>query len=245
MMNNISKVGKGMEYKILVAEDDADIQNILKMYLESAGYIVSLAYDGLKAYDIVRNERIDMAIIDVMMPGMNGFELTKLIREKYNFPILILSAKIEGNDKILGLNLGADDYITKPFNPVEVIARVNANLRRYYKLNSDSVHDQTVLVDGELSLDTKNLIVTRGEEEIILTPNEYKILALLMKQPGRVFSKSQICEAINGEYYDNYESVIAVHITHLRDKIENDSKNPKYIKTVRGLGYKIEKINNS
>lgn len=232
-----------MQYTILIAEDDKDIVKLLRLYLESSGYKVLTVDNGVAALELVLKENIDLAVVDIMMPRMDGYELTQKIREVKNIPILILSAKNQEKDKILGLNLGADDYMTKPFSPLEIIARVQANLRRFYNLNNEGKNTQkkSQLIIGELILDTEKLILTKNEEEIIITPNEYKILALLMKSPGRVYTKSQICEAMNGELYENYENVISVHISHLRDKIEEDSKNPIYIKNVRGLGYKIEK----
>lgn len=233
-----------MDYTILVAEDDKDILSLVKLYLESSGYRVLAAQDGEQAWELVQAEKIDLAVLDVMMPKMDGFALTQKIRETYNMPILLLTAKIEDTDKILGLNLGADDYMTKPFNPLEVVARVGANLRRFYKLNSTQcVEKEPVLLTlGELELDTEKLILRKNGTEIVITPNEYKLLAFMMKSPGRVYTKSQLCEAVNGEYYDNYENAIMVHISHLRDKIEDDPRNPCYIKNVRGLGYKIEEI---
>ncbi|RPF42077.1 DNA-binding response OmpR family regulator [Hydrogenoanaerobacterium saccharovorans] len=233
-----------MDYTILVAEDDKDILSLVKLYLESSGYRVLAAQDGEQAWELVQAEKIDLAVLDVMMPKMDGFALTQKIRETYNMPILLLTAKIEDTDKILGLNLGADDYMTKPFNPLEVVARVGANLRRFYKLNSTQcVEKEPVLLTlGELELDTEKLILRKNGTEIVITPNEYKLLAFMMKSPGRVYTKSQLCEAVNGEYYDNYENAIMVHISHLRDKIEDDPRNSCYIKNVRGLGYKIEEI---
>ncbi len=233
-----------MTYTILVAEDDKDILNLLRLYLESSGYHVLTAPDGRQALTLVETaQQIDLAVLDVMMPGLDGFELTQIIREKYNFPILFLTAKAQDNDKILGLNLGADDYMTKPFNPLEVVARVGANLRRFYKLNTvqTAETESTILELGELTLDTEKLVLRKNGEEIIITPNEYKLLAFLMKSPGRVYTKSQLCEAMNGESYENYENAIMVHISHIREKLEDDSKNPRYIKNVRGVGYKIEK----
>lgn len=231
-----------MKYTILIAEDDNDIVKLLKLYLESSGYRVLTVDNGLSAFELIQNEQIDLAVVDIMMPKMDGYELIKKTREVKNIPILILSAKNQDTDKILGLNLGADDYMTKPFSPLEIIARVKANLRRFYNLNNgDSiVHKNSEIVIGELILNTEKLTLTKNGAEIVITPNEYKILALLMKSPGRVYTKSQICEAMNGELYDNYENVINVHISHLREKIESDSRNPRYIKNIRGLGYKIE-----
>jgi DNA-binding response OmpR family regulator len=232
-----------MGYTVLVAEDDIDILNILKLYLESSGYQVLTAHDGLEAWRLVQKEPVDFAILDVMMPGMDGFELTKKIREAKSLPIMLLTARAEDQDKILGLNLGADDYMTKPFNPLEVIARVNSNLRRVHQLDSrdnDTEAPGSRIRLGELCLDTEKLLLTKNGQEITLTPNEYKLLRFLMEAPGRVFTKAQLCEAVNGEFYDNYENAIMVHISHLRDKLEADPKNPEYIKNIRGLGYKIE-----
>lgn len=230
-----------MQYTILIAEDDKDIVKLIKIYLESSGYRVLATDNGENAFDIVMNEQIDLAIIDIMMPKMNGYELIQKIRETKNLPILILSAKNQDADKILGLNLGADDYMTKPFSPLEIVARVQANLRRFYSLGSAADTKETDKIRiGELYVDTETLKLYKNDVEIIITPTEYKILTFLMKAPNRVYTKSQICVAINGEFYDNYENVITVHVSHLRDKIEDDPKNPKYIKNVRGLGYKIE-----
>lgn len=231
-----------MQYTILIAEDDNDIVKLLKLYLESSGYKVFTVDNGLSAFELILKEQIDLAVVDIMMPKMDGYELIKKVREVKNIPILILSAKNQDTDKVLGLNLGADDYMTKPFSPLEIIARIKANLRRFYNLNGDSMIEKSAEIRiGELILDTEKLTLKKNGVEIIITPNEYKILALLMKSPGRVYTKSQICEAVNGELYDNYENAITVHISHLREKIENDSKNPRYIKNIRGLGYKIEK----
>ncbi len=233
-----------MEYTILVAEDNKDILNLLKLYLESNGYQVLIAQDGEQAWELMQSHKVDLAVLDVMMPKMDGFALTQKIREINNIPILLLTAKIEDTNKILGLNLGADDYMTKPFNPLEVVARVGANLRRFYQLNNTQPlsKEPTLLTLGELELDTEKLLLRKNGVRIDITPNEYKLLAFMMKSPGRVYTKSQLCEAVNGEFYDNYENAIMVHISHLREKIEDDQRNPSYIKNVRGLGYKIEEI---
>ena len=232
-----------MKYTVLIAEDDSDIVKILKLYLESSGYRVFTADNGVNAYEIVVKEKIDIAIVDIMMPKIDGYELIIKIRKIKDIPILILSAKNQDEDKILGLNLGADDYITKPFNSLEVVARIQANLRRFYKLNNNEVatKENKFLTLGDLTLDTEELTLYKNGEEIVITPNEYKILAVLMKTPGRVYTKSQICEAINGDYYENYENTIVVHISHIREKIGDNPKSPKYIKNIRGIGYKIEK----
>lgn len=229
-----------MNDTILIAEDDADIANILRLYLEGSGYRVITAPDGAQAYALLEREKVDLAILDIMMPEMDGFTLTRKIRESMNLPILILTSKIDDNDKILGLNLGADDYLAKPFNPLEVVARVGANLRRYYQLSGTEKRERTLLRSGELELDTEKMTLRRGGAPVVLTPTEFKLLAFLMKSPGRVYTKSQLCEALNGEYYENYENSIMVHISHLRDKIETHPKNPQYIVSVRGVGYKFE-----
>ena len=220
---------------ILIAEDDADIRSLLRLYLEGEGFRVAEAADGAAALDLARTEPPDMAILDVMMPGMNGFELTRALRTYSDVPILILSAKSQDNDKILGLNLGADDYIAKPFNPVEIVARVRAQLRRAARTGGD------VLRVGDLALDTASFQLTRGGTPIPLTPMEYKILALLMRAPGRIFTKVQLYEGAVGPYFEGDDNTMMVHISKLREKIEEDPKNPRYIITVRGLGYKIEK----
>ena len=199
------------------------------------------AFDGQEAYKIAESNKIDFAILDIMMPLMNGYDLTKKLREKYNMPILILSAKNTDSDKILGLNLGADDYIAKPFNPLEIVARVNSGIRRFYKLNP-SQNDSDILKVGDLELDTESIVLKKSGKEISLTATEFKILQMLMKNPGKVFTKVQIYEKINGEYFESDDNTMMVHMSKLRDKIEDDSKNPKYIKTIRGLGYKMEKI---
>lgn len=228
------------KYKILIAEDDTNIVELLKIYLEKNGYDVICCYDGFEAYQEVEKEEVDLAIFDVMMPKMNGYELTKKVRAISNIPIIILSAKNKDNDKIVGLEYGADDYMTKPFNPNEVVARVKASLRRYYDLNDDEKSAYDLINVGELSLDLKKVQLYKKGNPINLTATEYRILSLLMKAPGKIFTKVQIFESINGYYLDSDDNTLMVHISNLRDKIEDDSKNPKYIKTVRGLGYKIE-----
>ncbi len=220
---------------ILIAEDDADIRGLLKLYLEGEGLRVLEAADGTDALALAREHTPDMAILDIMMPGMNGFELTRALRKYSDIPILILSAKSQDNDKILGLNLGADDYIAKPFNPVEIVARVKAQLRRAARTSAD------VLTVGELTLNTSSFQLTKRDEVIPLTPMEYKILALLMRSPGRIFTKIQLYEGAVGNYFEGDDNTMMVHISKLREKIEDDPKAPRYIITVRGLGYKIEK----
>ena len=224
-----------MEPLILIAEDDPDIRALLRLYLEGEGLRVLEASNGTQALELAREHTPDMAVLDIMMPGLNGFELTRALRKYSDLPILILSAKSEDNDKILGLNLGADDYIAKPFNPVEIVARVRAQLRRSKRTGRD------VLTVRDLSLDTSTFQLTKNGRPILLTPMEYKILALLMRSPGRIFTKIQLYEGAIGTYFEGDDNTMMVHISNLREKIEDDPKNPRYIITVRGLGYKIEK----
>ena len=220
---------------ILIAEDDADIRGLLRLYLEGEGFRVLEADDGGKALELARAHSPDMAILDIMMPGLNGFELTRALRQYSQLPILILSAKSQDNDKILGLNLGADDYIAKPFNPVEIVARVKAQLRRAERTSG------SILTVRELTLDTSSFQLTKNGQPILLTPMEYKILAMLMRSPGRIFTKIQLYEGAIGTYFEGDDNTMMVHISKLREKIEDDPKNPRHIITVRGLGYKIEK----
>ncbi|WP_195990026.1 response regulator transcription factor [Clostridium sp. D53t1_180928_C8] len=231
-----------MDNKILIAEDDEDIVGLLKLYLEKDGYELILASDGEEAFAKVLQNDISLAILDIMMPKMNGYELTKKLREITQIPILILSAKNQDSEKILGLDLGADDYLTKPFNPLEVLARVRSLLRRSYEFKVENIENDNIITLGEITLDDNARIIKKNGEEIQFTATEYKIVALLMKKPGRVFTKAQIYECINGEYYQSDDNSLMVHIYRIREKIESDSKNPIYVKTVRGLGYKFEKM---
>lgn len=223
-----------MATTILIAEDDADIREVLRLYLEGEGFAVAEAADGDTALRLALSSAPDAAILDVMMPGMNGYELTRALRRQSDIPILILSAKSEDNDKILGLNLGADDYIAKPFNPMEVVARVKAHLRRAGNVRRD------LLTVGELTLDTAAMQLYKKGVQIPLTPTEYKILAQLMRSPGRIFTKVQLYEGIAGEFFESNDNTMMVHISKLREKIEDDPKTPRHIITIRGLGYKIE-----
>ena len=223
-----------MATTILIAEDDADIREVLRLYLEGEGFAVAEAADGDTALRLALSSAPDAAILDVMMPGMNGYELTRALRRQSDIPILILSAKGEDNDKILGLNLGADDYIAKPFNPMEVVARVKAHLRRAGNVRRD------LLTVGELTLDTAAMQLYKKGVPVPLTPTEYKILAQLMRSPGRIFTKVQLYEGIAGEFFESNDNTMMVHISKLREKIEDNPKNPRHIITIRGLGYKIE-----
>ena len=206
---------------ILIAEDDADIRSLLRLYLEGEGMRVLEAADGNTALELAREHTPDMAILDVMMPGLNGFELTRALRQYSDLPILILSAKSQDNDKILGLNLGADDYIAKPFNPVEIAARVKAQLRRTARRSGN------VLTVRDLALDTASFQLTKRGEPILLTPMEYKILAMLMRSPGRIFTKIQLYEGAIGTYFEGDDNTMMVHISKLRDKLEDDPRHPQ------------------
>lgn len=235
-----------MNYKILIAEDDEDIIRLLELYLKNEKYEVLTATNGIDAINIINNNKIDLAVLDIMMPKLNGYEVTEKIREKSNIPILILSARNLDSDKILGLDLGADDYIAKPFNPLEVVARIKSLIRRCYSLNTSTESEinlrDDILELGELKVNTETFIVTKNNKEIILTPTEYRILSTLMKSPGRVYTKVQIGEIIRGDYIMEDDNSIMVHISRLREKIEDNPKSPVYLKTIRGVGYKVEKI---
>ena len=231
-----------MSYRILIAEDDNDIVEILRLYLENEGFELVISRDGEEALNNFESTSVDMALIDIMMPKLNGYELIKKMRDVSNIPIIVMSAKNMDSDKILGLTLGADDYLTKPFNPLEVVARIKSQLRRFYDLNTNVQEESNnVITVGELVMDPSNLSVNKNGQEINLTPTEFKILALMMKTPGKIYTKMQIFENINGDYYESDDNTLMVHISKIRDKIEYDPKSPKYLKTVRGLGYKIEK----
>lgn len=219
--------------KILIAEDDSDIRELLTLYLESNNYKVSIASDGEQALGKLESESFDLAIVDIMMPKMNGYELIKNVRKFSDIPIIITSAKSLDNDKILGIDIGADVYITKPFNPLEVVAYVKSLLKKKKSKLS-------VIKIGELTLDQEKYILKKNNEEIPLTSIEYKILSKLMNNPEQVFTKSQLYEYINGGYFQNDDNTMMVHISNLRSKLEDDPAHPKYIKTIRGVGYKIE-----
>ena len=228
---------------ILVCDDDKDIVEAIEIYLTQEGYHILKAYDGQEALDILNSETVDLLIIDVMMPRLDGIRATVKIRESNPLPIIILSAKSEDTDKILGLNIGADDYITKPFNPLELIARVKSQLRRYTQLGSAApAASEHIYTTGGLTVnDDKKEVLVDGEA-VRMTPIEYNILLLLMKNPGRVFSTTQIYESIWEEEAIGADNTVAVHIRHIREKIEINPRDPRYLKVVWGLGYKIEKL---
>ena len=232
-------------YNILICDDDRDIVSALDIYLTSEGYATVKAYDGLEALELVKEHDIHLILMDVMMPNLDGIWATAKLRESTNIPIILLTAKSEDTDKILGLNIGADDYITKPFNPVEVIARVKSQLRRYTTLGGRSKvaeDNSAVFSNGGITMDDNAKSVTVDGEQVSLTPIEYNILLLLMKHPGRVFSTGQIYEQVWNDPSLGSENTVAVHIRHLREKVEIDPANPRYIKVVWGLGYKMEKV---
>ena len=230
---------------VLVVEDDKEIRKGIEIYLRSQGYEVFQAKDGIEGLEIIEKEEIHLAIVDVMMPRMDGIKMTMKLREKYDFPVIFLSAKSEETDKILGLNIGADDYVTKPFTPMELLARVNSQLRRYRrfmeKLNQNEKRENIHVIGGlELNEDTKEVSV--DGENVKITPTEYKILLLLMKHAGRVFSADEIYEWVWNERAVNTDTIM-VHVRNISEKIEINPKEPKYLKVVWGVGYKIEKQN--
>lgn len=227
-----------MAYKVLIADDEAEIRQLLRLYLEKDGYQVIEADNGKKAVMICEQEKIDLVLLDIMMPRLNGYQVIQKIRVSNNIPVIMISAKSLDQDKILGLDLGADDYITKPFNPLEAMARINSNIRRFYSLGSRANTLKTLAVKN-LRLDTEECIVYKDGIPIDLTSIEYKILRLFMENPGKVFTKQQIYEEGWGEEYIIADNNIMVCISKLRSKLDDD--NTEYIKTIRGLGYRMEK----
>ena len=232
-------------YHVLVVEDDEQIRDGIEIYLKSQGYEVSKAADGIEGLAVLKEKEIHLAIIDVMMPRMDGIHMVMRLRKEYDFPVIMLSAKSEEVDKIMGLNMGADDYVTKPFQPLELLARVNSHLRRYKRFlemtsQGKEEPENVYRIGGiELNEDTKEVLV--DGEPVKMTPMEFKILALLMRSPGRVFSAEEIYERVWNERAINTATVM-VHVRKIREKIEYNPKEPKYLKVVWGVGYKIEKI---
>ena len=238
-LNDKIGLGDTMNYNILVCDDERDILDAIKIFLKAEGYKVFTAEDGARALEIIKENEIHLAIIDIMMPVMDGITLIMKMREKTNIPIIVLSAKGEVTDKFVGLNVGADDYISKPFNAVELTARVNSLIRRYFSLGASDIKTGDLKI-GRVSIfdDSKEV---RVEDDIAnLTPYEYKILYLLAKNPGRVFSSNEIYERVWEEEAIDVRKIISVHISHLRDKIEINPRKPDLIKSVYGMGYKIE-----
>ena len=228
--------------EILVCNDDKEIVEAIEIYLTQEGHHILKAYDGEQAIRVLQNHPVDLLIIDVMMPKLDGIRATLKIREKNALPIIILSAKSEDADKILGLNVGADDYVTKPFNPLELVARVKSQLRRYTQLGAMTEKKENIYETGGLMIDDDRKEVTVDGESVKLTPIEYRILLFLVQNQGRVFSINQIYENIWNEEAIAADNTVAVHIRHIREKIEINPKEPRYLKVVWGLGYKVEKI---
>lgn len=232
-------------YNILVVDDDKEIVESIEIFLRNEGYNVYKAYNGIEALDVLVNKEVHLILMDIMMPKLDGIKATIKIREEKNIPIILISAKSEDTDKIMGLNIGADDYITKPFNLLELIARVKSNLRRYVTLgtyNNDKVNNTEVLSSGGLELNTSTKEVKVDGQVIKVTPIEFKILNLLLANKGRVFSIDEIYERVWKEESFNVENTVAVHIRRIREKIEINPKEPRYLKVVWGVGYKIEKL---
>lgn len=228
------------KYQVLVVDDEEEIRDAIEIYLKNESMTVFKASNGLEALDVLEREEIQLILMDIMMPKMDGMTATFQIRQKKNIPIIMLSAKSEDTDKILGLNIGADDYVTKPFNPLELIARVKSQLRRFTNLGSAQMTEDEIQVRGlTLNKSTKNVAIDGNE--VRLTATEYKILELLMENKGRVFSIEEIYERVWKEPYMNAENTVAVHVRRIREKIEINPKEPKYLKVVWGIGYKIEK----
>ncbi|WFR58154.1 response regulator transcription factor [Anaerocolumna sp. AGMB13025] len=231
-----------MRRKILIADDEKEIVELIEIYLLKEKFEVIKAYDGLTAWKLIEETESDLAVIDIMMPGMDGFQLVRRIREKYHIPVIVLSAKNTKNDIILGLGLGADDYVTKPFDPLELTARIQSQIRRFYQLNQvmPKENNKRIITSGNITLDLERCIIKKCEKELSFTSTEFRILSMLMQQIGRVFTKKQIFERVWEDPYNSDDSTIMVHMSNIREKIEDDPKNPYYIKTVRGLGYKFD-----
>lgn len=227
-----------MEFSILVADDEQGIIDFVTLYLEKDGYTVFTATDGEDAWAHIQQEKIDLAILDIMMPKMNGYQLIKKIRAEKNIPIIFLTAKDASADKVLGLDIGADDYVTKPFDPLELVARVSAQLRRFYSLGAQEINSPKKIDLHDLTLDLEQCLLFKGNEQIALTSIEFKILRLLMSSPGRVFTKKQIYEAVWEDTYIVDDNNIMVYISRLREKL-GTREEESYIQTIRGLGYKI------
>lgn len=232
-----------MSERILVADDEREIAELIALYLKNENYDVILAHDGLQAAEYVKREMFDLAILDVMMPGMDGFSVCREIRKEHSYPVIMLTAKGEEMDKINGLTLGADDYITKPFLPLEMVARVKAQLRRYKRYNTEAgmQEEKEILTHRGLVLNKRTHECKLNEKELSLTPTEFSVLQLLLEKKGAVVSSEEMFHHLwKDEYYSKNNNTITVHIRHLREKMEDSFENPKYIKTVWGCGYKIE-----
>lgn len=239
MLYNILK--RGMPLKILVVEDEIDIRNLIKISLEDEGYTVITSANGIEALNLLKETPADLAILDVMMPRLDGFNLLRRIREQSTMPVMFLTARTDDMDKVLGLELGADDYIVKPFSISELIARVRAQLRRNNDYMIPKTDKKQLIKYGDLTIDKDCCCAYMNNEQIELNAKEYKLLLHLMENPERVFTKKQLYSAVWDDDYYYDDNTIMVHISHLRNKIENDSQNPEYIKTIRGIGYKLHK----
>lgn len=229
--------------KILIVDDETEIRELLKIYLKNHGYNTFDASNGIEALSILKDDDIDLILVDIMMPKLDGIEFVKRVRKDSTIPIIFLSAKSEDLDKIFGLQIGADDYIAKPFNPLEVVSRVQALLRRVEKYTKKNENNEDGIIEiGDLKLDTISCILYKSGNIKEITSYEYRILSMFLKNPGRVYTKAQIYETAWGEDYLGDENIIMVYISKIRDKIEDNPKKPKYLKTIRGLGYRFEKI---
>ena len=226
-----------MTHRILVVDDEVQIVRVLRGYLEKAGFAVLTANDGREGLRLARQERPDLVILDLMLPGMDGLDVCRALRKDSELPIIMLTARVEETDRLIGLELGADDYVTKPFSPREVVARVRAVLRRT-RPDAPRAQDE-VLHLGELHLDTARRMLAAGQRQVELTPSEFEILRVMLSSPGRVFSRAQLLEATQGVTYEGYERTIDTHIKNLRHKIEEHPRRPRYLLTVHGVGYKI------
>lgn len=226
---------------ILVCDDDKEIVEAISIYLNQEGYDVVPAYNGIEALELVKKKEIHLIILDIMMPQLDGIHALLKLREQSSIPVILLSAKSEDVDKILGLNVGADDYVTKPFNPLELVARVKSQLRRYTKLGGMETVNDNLLVNGAITMDREQKLVTVDGENVKLTPTEFKIMQLFMENPGIVFSSAQIYEKVWDEDAYSTENIVSVHIRRIREKVEIDPKNPDYIKVMWGVGYRMEK----
>lgn len=230
-----------MSEKILIVDDEREIADLVSLYLENENFTVFKFYNAQDALDCIAHEKLDLAILDVMLPDKNGFEICKIIREHHNYPVIMLTAKGEEIDKITGLTLGADDYMTKPFLPLELVARVKAQLRRYKRYNSSTDQEEDFIIHGGLVLNIKTHECTINEKPLALTPTKFSILRILLQNKGKVVSDEELFHGIWGEeYFSKQNNTITVHIRHLREKMGDSFDQPKYIKTVWGVGYKIE-----
>ncbi len=231
-----------MDARILIVDDEHEIADLVEVYLKNEGFTVYKFYNAIEALECINEEKLDLAILDVMLPDVDGFTICRKIREKYNFPIIMLTAKNQQIDMISGLALGADDYVTKPFLPLEVVARVKAQLRRYTRYNHmDSSDDETVITFSGLVMDKDNHVCLLNEKPVSLTPIEFSLLWYLCKNRGRVVKSEELFYNVWGEKYYTNNNTVMVHIRHIREKMKDNAENPKYIKTVWGVGYKIEK----